>query len=356
MAKYPFKNLVFQGGGVKTFAYHGALRVLEAHGILAQIERVAGTSAGATLATVLSFRLPAEETIRLLQSVDYAKIPLRSRFRPPQWARRTPWALEKRLDKLLGRVDSLNRMVRRYGWYANDYVHNWLCKVIAEQCAGNGRATFEDFRSLGYRDLYIVAANLSTHQVTVFCADSTPDVAVADAVVMSGTLPLFFEAVQFDGTRFGSGDFYADGGLVANYPIHIFDQPQFEADSRHFLHGINWETLGCRLYTPADCAPQNHAITGLLSYVQNMFATLAHAQAVAFENSLVDKMRTINISDCCVNTTDFRIRPREDDPKYTALVQAGENAAREYLQNYKLPTDRFYDVKAKFAEFLAQWR
>ena len=28
-AKYPFRNLVFKGGGVKAFAYHGVIEVLE---------------------------------------------------------------------------------------------------------------------------------------------------------------------------------------------------------------------------------------------------------------------------------------------------------------------------------------
>ena len=54
--KYPFKNLAFQGGGTKTYAYHGALMALEKHGVLDQIERVVGTSAGAMLAAVISFR------------------------------------------------------------------------------------------------------------------------------------------------------------------------------------------------------------------------------------------------------------------------------------------------------------
>ncbi|RMD52561.1 MAG: phospholipase, partial [Candidatus Thermofonsia bacterium] len=31
-AKYPVKNLAFQGGGVKTLAYQGALKVLEEKG------------------------------------------------------------------------------------------------------------------------------------------------------------------------------------------------------------------------------------------------------------------------------------------------------------------------------------
>ena len=44
-----FKNLVFEGGGVKGIAYAGALQVLEQQTIMPDIKRVAGTSAGATI-------------------------------------------------------------------------------------------------------------------------------------------------------------------------------------------------------------------------------------------------------------------------------------------------------------------
>jgi len=43
--QYHFKNLIFEGGGVKGIAYVGAMEVLEQKAILKQIARVGGTSA-----------------------------------------------------------------------------------------------------------------------------------------------------------------------------------------------------------------------------------------------------------------------------------------------------------------------
>jgi NTE family protein len=355
MSKYPFKNLAFQGGGIKTFAYHGALEVLEHQRVLVQIERVVGTSAGAPLAMLLSFRLSAQETINLLRAIDYTKIPGANVTKLPDWARRAPLP-EEQIAALMQRMDTLNRLYRNYGWYAHDYAFNWIMETIARYCHGNGRATFEDFRRLGYRDLYIVAANLSKHRATVFCTDETPHVAVADAVLMSATLPLFFEALQFDGEQFGKGDYYADGGLVANYPIHQFDAPRYASGNSHFVHGVNWETLGCRVYSPPDCPSLSSPVTNLLTYMQNLVETLARAQDILFENTLVDQLRTINVDDKCVRVTDFHIHPSEDDPKYVELLESGRGAAQAYLEQYRLPTDRFYDLKTRFAEFLSQWR
>ncbi len=51
---YEYKNLVLEGGGIRGLAYPGALKVLEQKGIIKNIERVAGTSAGAITALMVS--------------------------------------------------------------------------------------------------------------------------------------------------------------------------------------------------------------------------------------------------------------------------------------------------------------
>ena len=47
-----FRNLVFEGGGVRGIAYIGAMGVLEQQGVLEHIIRVGGTSAGAINALI----------------------------------------------------------------------------------------------------------------------------------------------------------------------------------------------------------------------------------------------------------------------------------------------------------------
>ena len=263
--------------------------------------------------------------------------------------------LEASLHRLRGNMDVLNRLVSKYGLFSNKYAHNWIQDAIAGQCDGDGRATFGEFRQRGFRDLYITAVNISRHRVEVFSPDDTPDVSVADAVLMSGTIPLFFEALQFDGHSFGKGDYYVDGGLLSNYPLHVFDDARFEKTSRHFTYGVNWETLGCRQFTPPDCPRRWTSISHLLGYAEIVFETMAEVQNVAVEQRGVDHYRSINISNCCVSAVDFDIKADENHPKYAEMVQSGKQATREYLRKYRLPTDRFADVKEKLAEFLEMW-
>ncbi len=345
--RYPFRNLVFQGGGVKAYVYHGALRVLDEYGILSQVERVAGTSAGALQAMALCFRLGVEETIELYKTVDYSKV--RSLRSTDESEQRSSSGLVAGLAHVQGDLEGASRMLRRYGLYSNAYVKHWLRTAISDHCDGNGRATFAEFRARGFRDLYTVAVNLTRQRVEVFSADRTPNVAVTDAVLMSSTVPFFFEAVRFDGENLGQGDYYIDGGMLSNYPLTIFDGPGFEKGNRHFLYGVNWETLGCQLVEPEDCLHRGGEITSIVSYAANVVESLGSIQNVAVDMRTVDRWRSIPISNCGVSALNFDIQPTESDPKYVEMVQTGEQATREYLDNYRNPTDRLADLKERLA-------
>ncbi|MBK0009731.1 patatin-like phospholipase family protein [Bacillus sp. S35] len=51
--EYPFRNLVFEGGGVKGIDHVGALKYLDEVNILQNINRFGGTSAEAIIALAL---------------------------------------------------------------------------------------------------------------------------------------------------------------------------------------------------------------------------------------------------------------------------------------------------------------
>jgi len=338
MSPFPFKNLIFQGGGIRTFAYHGVIQGLAERGVLDQIERVGGTSAGAMLSTILSFRLGIEESIAIYNTLDYAKVPgLKTNMRMPS---RLIGAV--RSKEMAGNVDGLNRLLREYGWYDTSYAYKWLLTTIAAQ-TGYGTATFADFHQKGFRDLYIVATNISRHQLEVFSAETTPDVAVADALLLSQSLPLFFAAPRFDGKRISDdeGDFYGDGAILSNFPIHLFDQPHYLSgqeslpNSISSVNSVNWETLGVRHYTPDDCPDASRReINNIASYISNLFETWMDAQAQAHNQQTLDQLRTIEVSNCCISATDFQTRPTPKDESYLKLVQAGETAVTHYLDTY----------------------
>jgi NTE family protein len=319
---YSYRNLVFKGGGVRGIAYMGALEALDELGIITGIERVAGTSSGAIASTLVSFRLPVERLKAIFDSLDISQVAQKNTFIPKG---------SKILD--LANPGSYKRLFEKYGWYSSEYFYRWISRVIAGQCKGNARATFSDFYRLGFRDLYIVASNISRHRAEVFSLETTPDVAVADAVRLSMSIPLYFEALRFDGKRFGVGDYYVDGGLYNNYPLDIFDEWKYVNDTRKYTDDINWESLGLFLlqdeskYEEVIESPKNLwefvALTGRNYYDAHQMAGL--------EKNVMDEKRTIKINDCGVSSVNFEIRPGSD--AYGELYGSGRKAVQEFFRS-----------------------
>src|SRR5215212_34142 len=134
---YPYKNLVFEGGGVKGIAYGGALDVLELSQITPQVEKVAGTSAGAITATMVCLNYTAAEFIDIMMGLDFKKLDDGSDLGGPI------------------------RLVEDYGWFKGDYFLNLMQSYI-EQKTGDGRATFGDLAGKGgFKDLHVFGTDLT---------------------------------------------------------------------------------------------------------------------------------------------------------------------------------------------------
>jgi len=170
---YHFRNLVFEGGGVKGIAYVGALQVLEEKGILPTITRVGGTSAGAINAVLVGLNFTPQETLRILNKLDFNKF----------------------MDDDLGALRDTRRLLNEFGWHKGDFFREWISDLIKKK-TGNPDATFADVQAQkdpkGFRDMFFMGTNLSTHFAEVFSFERTPRICVADAVRISMSIPLFF--------------------------------------------------------------------------------------------------------------------------------------------------------------------
>ena len=319
--KMTYRNLVFKGGGIRGIAYLGAVEELERLGIMEKIERVAGSSVGAIAALMVSLRLPANQIKSVFDSLDFSRIP--------------QVRTEGQSDSILNRLEVTTcsqRLLKNFGWYSSDYFYKWLKEVIAKYVQGNPDATFADFRQMGHRDLYVVVSNLTKHHAEVMSVEATPDVVVADAIRMSMSIPLYFEALHFDGKEFGKGDLFVDGGLFNNYPVEVFDRPDI---IEKFLTGqrrVNLRTLGLYLFPEKDEEkPELKDPSTLIEFInllmENLYTT---HQLTAPSPGELNRQRTIRIGDCGVSPTDFDIKP--DDEVYRALYESGRNAVKAFFE------------------------
>jgi NTE family protein len=238
MPARPCENLVFEGAGIRGIAYAGVLRQLEAAGLCDSLKRVGGTSAGAITALMVALGYRADEVGQLVGQTRFQQ------FNDGQWLF----------------VGGLARLWRHYGWYRGRAFDQWVGRLI-EAKTGNANLTFAELEAQGFRQLHVTATCLNRQKLLVFSARAYPHMRVRDAVRISVSVPLYFEAVQIDSTgavcrkpRGRPGlDVVVDGGIVANYPIFLFDS--LSADSlRRPVRYPNPRTIGVRIDSEAQIA------------------------------------------------------------------------------------------------------
>lgn len=327
-------NLVFEGGGVLGIAYLGVLQYLYQNNILQNVERTAGTSAGAITACITSFNLPFQETKKLVDTLDYKKVP--EKDLPPD-LRKIPVPILNELEKVFGDFDCVYRLMNNYGWYSSEYFYNWIKEQINSQFDPSKKLppyTFSDFKNTDihngkrpFLDLYIVGTDLSYRSSKVFSYESTPDMEVAKAVRISMSIPLFFEAVKSNEdamTNDYSTNVFCDGGVMWNYPINIFDTITF---NEHNMPEANYQTLGAKFRSKI----KYNEVNSLLNFVKNLYLSQLRIQQDIFNRSPQDVVRSIQIDIGDITATDFNIST--GDETYNSLYNEGYRAAKMYFQN-----------------------
>ncbi|MGK7392743.1 MAG: patatin-like phospholipase family protein [Candidatus Cyclobacteriaceae bacterium M2_1C_046] len=318
--QYNFQNLVFEGGGVKGIAYGGALEKLEQKGILSNIKRVAGTSAGAINATLLALGFSHKEVSDVIANTNFKTFE----------------------DKSGWFVPEITRFFKTYGWYRGKKFLDWMGDLIGEK-TGEQNFTFKDLHKnitngkAGFRDLYIVATNLSKQKYILFSYKTTPDVPIREAVRMSMSIPLYFQAFPY------KKDIMADGGVAYNYPVNLFDHVEFLSNpengdqvsySQKQGYCFNHETLGFRLdstqvinYALDDWSLQPVEISGIKGYCTGLISFMME---MANKRHLHqnDWNRTIFIDTLDVMTTDFDLKP----VKIEALIESGRKGVVKYFE------------------------
>lgn len=333
-----FRNLIFEGGGVKGIAYVGAMEVLEAEGILDDIVRVGGTSAGAINATLFACGYTNDEQRDIMEELDFNK------FMEDSW--------------LI--FHDIDRLVSEYGWHKGDFFRSWIGDLISKKM-GSQNISFRDLDHADRPSLYVYGSNLSTGYAEVFSVEHTPTMRIVDAIRISMSLPLFFAAI-----RNPRGDVFVDGGLLKNYPIKLFDRLKYigeserdsaarstdyyDAENRKFLVGsnasrspyvYNRQTLGLRLDSAEEIAafrygdvPSSTPIDSFVEYAKALLRTMLNAQEVAHLHS-DDWQRTIYIDTIGVRTTNFDL----DHKTKEALIEAGRKHTIQYLDWFNNPSD-----------------
>lgn len=311
-------DAVFEGGGVKGIALVGAVAATEAEGY--QFENIAGTSAGAIVASLIAAGYTAAEIKPVMDELDYAK------FKDKNLLDKIP---------LLGPALSLGL---EKGIYEGKYFENWLRDLLNKKNVH----TFGDLVRGEYKNdpryrykLQVIASDVSGGKMLVLPGDikdyglEADKLEVARAVRMSMSIPFFFEPVILRDPDGGNAHYIVDGGVLSNFPVWLFDDG---------TPNPPWPTLGYALVGPNAGKP--HPVHGPLSLFAALFTTMmdAHDSRYIEDHSFV---RTIPVPTLGVRTTEFDLSRDQAD----ALYQSGFNAAKEFFKTWDFET-----YKAKFRQ------
>jgi NTE family protein len=302
-------DLVLEGGGVKGIALVGAISVLEDHGL--KFARVAGSSAGAIVGSLVAAGMPAAALRNAVEALDFKQL-----------------CDDTNLDKIpvLGKGLSF---FFEHGVYEGDFFR----ELIAGHLADLGVHTFGDLRfedpSSGLPDhkqykLLVTASDVSRGRLMHLPWDYArndidPDKqCVADAVRASMSIPFFFRPVRLP-IPGKAPSTLVDGGMLSNFPIDAFDRVDGKPP--------RWPTIGIKLVGRYDPDKVQHEVSGPMSLAEAIVGTMSswHDQMELQDPRVVE--RTMFVDTLGIKSTDFDI----DKPTQRKLFESGRAAAGRFL-------------------------
>jgi NTE family protein len=296
-------DLVCEGGGVRGIGLVGAVDALAAAGY--RFPRVAGTSAGAIVASLVAALQAAGEPLtrlaEIMRSLDYRKF----------------------LDRnMIGHIPIIGgglSLLLSDGVYRGAYLEDLLAGLLGDL----GVRTFGDLRTGEEPEqfawsLVVTASDLSRRRLVRIPWDldsygiDPNEFPVARAVHASAAIPFVFEPVRVGGAT------WVDGGLLSSFPVALFDRAQ-----------PRWPTFGIRL-SARPGIPPTHPVHGPVSLGIAAIETLVSNQDNAYIDDPCTVRRTIFVPADEVSPIDFDITAEQRD----GLYQRGLLAGAEFLKTW----------------------
>jgi NTE family protein len=312
-------DAVFEGGGVKGIGLVGAVSEIEKAGY--EFENLAGTSAGAIVASLLAVGYSSAELKQELEKLNY-----------------NDFKDEGLLDKFgfFGKGLSLGF---EYGIYEGEFFEDWLERLLAAK----GKTAFGQVKTKYKEDKYkykfqAIAADITDRRLLVLPNDlklfgiKPDEFSISRAVRMSMSIPFFFEPVELRDTS-GRKHFIVDGGLLSNYPIWLLDDG---------TENPPWPTFGFKLMEPDKRElkeGKRNPISNPVSFLKAIVGTMLDAHdTYHISKSAGDYDRTIGIPTVIningmqkeIGTTEFGITQEENQ----ALYDNGVEVAKRFLDTW----------------------
>lgn len=217
-----FENLCFEGGGVRGFAYCGAIKALDDAGLLSGMKRFTGTSVGSVFAALLATGFTADEMMSIKEKLDFSVMSSGCC------------------------ISTAYSIIVNYGIHVIDAIEGQIRDILKVKV--DPEITLKQLYENTNKELVIVASCLNREKGVYLHHANFPNVKLIEAIISSISVPFLFQPRKYD--FLGSRDYYVDGGLVDNYPLWIFNDVKalYNDDLANVeREDINSKTLGLKL-------------------------------------------------------------------------------------------------------------
>ena len=182
------KNIIFSGGGLKGWAYIGAIRALYELIDKNDIEHVIGVSIGSLFGLMYILQVDYNEILDYIMGLNYRDV------------------LDIEIDNILINQSLLNGKIFK----------EKLCELIKLKIDHD--ITFKDLRKHTKILFTTCAINVSEGKLEYFNYLLTPDIKVIDALMASCSIPVLFPSYKI------GESYYYDGGCSNNCPVNLVDE------------------------------------------------------------------------------------------------------------------------------------
>lgn len=288
-------DVVFSGGGVKAFAFLGALEALKEKGIT--IERAAGSSAGALIAGLCAAGYSIDELNDIVHDLDLKEL-----------------LDSDKLEKYFPFIKWL-ALYRSFGLYKGHAFEKWLEQLLNKK----GVYTFGDIKE---GTLKLTVADLTLGRLVILPDDLTPlygilpeRFSVAKAIRMSAGLPFFFRPEVIYNQE-AKKHVMVDGALISSLPIWLFKKP----DEKPKRPVIGFQLQSKEKYFT------NFPIGNGIQFGKTLIATMQHAQDLRYI-SKYDESNIVFLDTDHVNVADFSLSEKDRDQ----LAFVGQKSTLEFI-------------------------
>jgi predicted acylesterase/phospholipase RssA len=283
-----FKKLILNGGGVQGISYIGAIKILEENQELKEIEEFVGVSAGSICCLGLVLGYTSDEMKYIIENIE-----------------------------LIDEKDiSILSFFEKFGINNGESIKRSI-ETILKGKGYNSSITLSELYKLTGKNFIIVVTNLSKFRAEYLNHETEPDLKVIDSIIMSISIPLYFEAVKYN------GDYYVDGGLSDNFAVKPINS---EGKSLFYKSNKPSECLVLKIVTTPELSETYRRdrikkIDDLQGYMCSIFKMIINkSDSIIFKNHeqiIGDKEHIVFIETTeTVDSVDFQLTKENKNKLY----------------------------------------